>query len=592
MPASAKTATSEDTGIEAGAASEFSEVLSEHGEVVEPSNQRLATPPPAGPPFKMQEYQGLTFKQFDGPPPMMIDPSDSYTATIDTNVGVIVVDLLAASAPKTVNNFVFLAEDGFYDGLIFHRVIENFMIQGGDPTGTGVAGPGYKFEDETSPSDSFDRPGILAMANSGPNTNGSQFFITTVPTPHLNGNHTIFGAVVEGQDVADAISRVAKDQAGRPAQPVIIESIKISGEAPTATPPTTSFSPERDALAALYDAGPGDLTSVSAGLDHTCWVGTGGSVSCWGANRYGESMPPDGEFASVSAGASYSCGVRTDGSVTCWDDDSRGQATPPAGEFALVSAGNPGACGVRADSSVVCWGDDRLGQATLPAGEFASVSAGAGYACGVRTDGSVACWGDDRLGGAAMPAGAFASVSEGIDSLGGPYACGVGIHGSAACWGDDYAGETMPPEGRFTSVSAGSRHTCGVRTDDSVACWGWDDDGQATPPENEFASVSAGYIHTCGVGTDGSLTCWGDDHAGQATPPEGKFAVVSTGDFHTCGVRIYGSLACWGHNADDVATPPEGEFASVSTGDWHTCGVRPDGSVACWGTQARGITVP
>ena len=157
----------------------------------------------------------------------MIDPSASDTATLNTSMGVMVIDLLAASAPKTVNNFVFLAEDGFYDGLIFHRVIENFMIQGGDPVGLGVAGPGYKFEDETSPSDSFDRPGILAMANSGPNTNGSQFFITTVPTPHLNGNHTIFGMVVEGQDVADAISKVGKDEGSRPLQPVTIESITI-----------------------------------------------------------------------------------------------------------------------------------------------------------------------------------------------------------------------------------------------------------------------------------------------------------------------------------------------------------------------------
>ena len=182
---------------------------------------------PAGPSFKMQEYNGLTFKQFDEPPHMMIDPSASYTATIKTNMGEIVIDLLAASAPRTVNNFVFLAGDGFYDGLIFHRVIENFMIQGGDPVGLGVSGPGYKFEDETSPSDSFDRPGILAMANSGPNTNGSQFFITTVPTPHLNGNHTIFGMVVEGQDVAEAISKVGKDESSRPLQPVTIESITI-----------------------------------------------------------------------------------------------------------------------------------------------------------------------------------------------------------------------------------------------------------------------------------------------------------------------------------------------------------------------------
>ena len=180
------------------------------------------------PAFEMQEYKGLKFKQFAEAPLLTIDPAAKYTATLTTNMGVIVIDLFAESAPKTVNSFVFLAEDGFYDGLIFHRVIEDFMIQGGDPTGTGSAGPGYKFEDETSPTDSFDRPGLLAMANAGPNTNGSQFFITTVPTPHLSGNHTIFGEVVQGQDVALAISKVAKDGQGRPEETVTIESIKIA----------------------------------------------------------------------------------------------------------------------------------------------------------------------------------------------------------------------------------------------------------------------------------------------------------------------------------------------------------------------------
>ena len=195
-----------------------------------PASQSGASQPEAsgGPAFKMQDYQGLTFKQFAEPPPLTIDPNAEYTATLTTNVGTIVIELLAESAPKTVNNFVFLADDGFYDGLIFHRVIEDFMIQGGDPTGTGSAGPGYKFEDETSPTDSFDRPGLLAMANAGPNTNGSQFFITTVPTPHLSGNHTIFGEVVQGQDVALAISKVAKDGQGRPEETVTIESIKIA----------------------------------------------------------------------------------------------------------------------------------------------------------------------------------------------------------------------------------------------------------------------------------------------------------------------------------------------------------------------------
>ena len=159
---------------------------------------------------------------------MTIDPSANYTATIRTNLGNIIIELFPSAAPKTVNNFVFLAEEGFYDDVIFHRVLENFMIQGGDPTGTGSGGPGYAFEDEFDPSLVFDRPGILAMANAGPNTNGSQFFITVVPTQYLTGAHTIFGRVLEGQGIADTISRVPADANGRPTQPVIILGIEIT----------------------------------------------------------------------------------------------------------------------------------------------------------------------------------------------------------------------------------------------------------------------------------------------------------------------------------------------------------------------------
>ncbi len=159
---------------------------------------------------------------------MSIDSSAGYTAKIKTNKGNIVIELFPASAPKTVNNFVFLANEGFYNGIIFHRVIPNFMIQGGDPTGTGTSGPGYKFEDEIDTKLGFDKPGILAMANSGPNTNGSQFFITTASTPHLNGNHTIFGKVLEGQDVADTISNVPASGANKPNQPVVIQGIEIT----------------------------------------------------------------------------------------------------------------------------------------------------------------------------------------------------------------------------------------------------------------------------------------------------------------------------------------------------------------------------
>jgi peptidyl-prolyl cis-trans isomerase B (cyclophilin B) len=147
-------------------------------------------------------------KQYDAPPPMKIDPNKSYTATVETDKGKIVIDLFAKDAPKTVNNFVFLARDGYYDGIAFHRVIPDFMIQGGDPTGTGRGGPGYKFEDELDNNPRrHDKPGVLSMANSGPNTNGSQFFITHVPTPHLDGKHTVFGNVREGQDVVNKIQK-------------------------------------------------------------------------------------------------------------------------------------------------------------------------------------------------------------------------------------------------------------------------------------------------------------------------------------------------------------------------------------------------
>jgi cyclophilin family peptidyl-prolyl cis-trans isomerase len=136
---------------------------------------------------------------------MQIDPKKKYTARMETDKGTMVIELFADKTPKTVNNFVFLAREGFYEGVIFHRVIPNFMAQGGDPTGSGSGGPGYKFEDEFHQSLKHDKQGILSMANAGANTNGSQFFITHIPTPHLNNRHSVFGQVVEGLDVLMSI---------------------------------------------------------------------------------------------------------------------------------------------------------------------------------------------------------------------------------------------------------------------------------------------------------------------------------------------------------------------------------------------------
>lgn len=149
----------------------------------------------------------MSNKQYPAPPPMQVDTNRSYQATIETNRGNIELELYTEHAPITVNNFVFLARDGFYDGVGFHRVIANFMIQGGDPTGTGRGGPGYRFEDECSGNPLRHERGVISMANAGPNTNGSQFFITHGPQPHLDGRHTVFGKVVAGMDVVDAIEQ-------------------------------------------------------------------------------------------------------------------------------------------------------------------------------------------------------------------------------------------------------------------------------------------------------------------------------------------------------------------------------------------------
>jgi cyclophilin family peptidyl-prolyl cis-trans isomerase len=148
-------------------------------------------------------------------------------AKFETTLGNFTVELFEAQTPNTVGNFVKLAEKNFYDGVIFHRVIDGFMIQGGDPTGTGRGGPGYQFADEIHPQLKHSGEGILSMANAGPNTNGSQFFITLVPTPHLDGRHTVFGKVVEGIDVVKKIGKTPTASGDRPVTDVVMKSVRI-----------------------------------------------------------------------------------------------------------------------------------------------------------------------------------------------------------------------------------------------------------------------------------------------------------------------------------------------------------------------------
>ena len=152
---------------------------------------------------------------------------DIVKIKIETTKGIIEADLFAKEAPKTVENFVALSKKGFYDGIIFHRVIPGFMIQTGDPTGTGGGGPGYQFNDEFSEKLRHDKPGVLSMANSGPNTNGSQFFITDVPTPWLDNRHSVFGQVTKGIDVVHAIANAERDQSDKPLETISMKKVAV-----------------------------------------------------------------------------------------------------------------------------------------------------------------------------------------------------------------------------------------------------------------------------------------------------------------------------------------------------------------------------
>ena len=169
-------------------------------------------------------------QKFDAAPPMIIDIAKTYTATMVTSKGTMELLLDAASAPVTVNSFVFLARWHYFDGIVFHRVIPGFVLQGGDPTGTGTGGPGYRFEDELPKPGRYEL-GSLAMANAGPNTNGSQFFITVAPTPWLDGHHTIFGRVTKGMDVVDKIKKGAQNQNGTVTNPDKIIKMTLASDA-------------------------------------------------------------------------------------------------------------------------------------------------------------------------------------------------------------------------------------------------------------------------------------------------------------------------------------------------------------------------
>lgn len=167
-------------------------------------------------------------KQWPTPPEMVIDPDKRYDAVMETSMGTLTIALDPIAAPKTVNSFVFLAREGFYEGVIFHRVIQGFVIQGGDPTGTGTGGPGYRFEDELPKAGRYEI-GSLAMANAGPNTNGSQFFIISGPSGvQLPPSYSLFGKVVSGLDIVDKMEKVPTGRGDRPVEDMVIQSVTIT----------------------------------------------------------------------------------------------------------------------------------------------------------------------------------------------------------------------------------------------------------------------------------------------------------------------------------------------------------------------------
>lgn len=391
------------------------------------------------------------------------------------------------------------------------------------------------------------------------------------------------------------------------------------------------------------------FSAISVGQTHACGIRPGGAVACWGADWFGQTLPPDGPFAAVSAGGLHTCGLRPNGTVACWGEDEAGQATPPAGLFSAVSAGDHHTCGLRLDKTIACWGSNWQGQVTPPAGSFAAVSAGGMHNCGIRSDGSIACWGDNRQGQATPPRGTFASISAG-----GYHTCGDRTDSLTFCWGAGWAsiGDSRftPLEQNVNDITTGDGYSCGITPIATAICWEaggsqfFLDKFVQTPPQVKFRIIDVGSVRGCGIRFDGTAMCWGphwigpeteqditapidtgtavfypmstgkpqacrirDDNTvacraeGNAVPttqpvpqtlPTVPLSPLSAGGDHNCRIKPDGTATCWGENVYGQSTPPGGTFAAVSTGDYHTCGLRPDGAVTCWGNDSTGMATP
>ena len=331
----------------------------------------------------------------------------------------------------------------------------------------------------------------------------------------------------------------------------------------------------------------GDYTAVAVGWAHSCALRFDGTITCWGANWWGQADPPKGQFVSISAGGGHSCGIRTDHTLACWGDDRRGQTNSPEGEFLIVAGGGEHSCALRSTGEVTCWGRSDDGEADPPEGSFTAIAAGNWHTCGIDTDGVVICWGNNDLGQADPPDERFTSISPGAW-----HSCGITAARTVSCWGGGWDGQTRPPERLFTEVNSGWEHSCGIDTDGTVACWGYNGDGQAAAPEGHFVGVSSGDKHSCGIRRDHTLVCWGRETDGPSSPRQSDFSSVEAADTHACGLRTDATVTCWGQGESHLLDAPSEEFIKIAADDRHSCGIRSDRTLVCWGGNWAGQSDP
>ena len=476
---------------------------------------------------------------YSEPPPMVIDTSKQYIATIETAKGDVVLKLFAGGVPVTVNNFVFLAREGFYDGLTFHRVIPGFVAQGGCPVGDGTGGPGYRFDDEFT--EHTHVTGALSMANSGPDTNGSQFFITYAPQHHLDGVHTVFGQLIEGMDVLESIE-----------QGEVMIRITI----------------------ATLDAPNGQVTPmVAAGAAHTVGLRSDGTVSAVGWNDYGQCDVGDWkDIVQVAAGWGHTVGLKADGTVvaTGWGDEGQCDVHDWT-DIVQIAAGTGHTVGLKENGTVVAVGWNEYGHCNTDDWVgIIQIAAAFSHTVGLKSDRTVVAvganwWGETEVDGWTDIAQVAAG---GAPDFGVAHTLGLKLDGTAVATGGNLYGE-LEVDGwtDIVQVAAGTYHTMGVKQDGTVVgaggnWWGELDIDAWT----DIVQVAAGYCHSVGLKADCTVVATGDDSEGQCNVTGWNLCETSSrvtdsfADLGNLDDEAVHNLVGWG----DAQGPPENPFVSPS----------------------------